>query len=122
MGVDLTVDSTVKSILELSSDLSLWLERIVVKQGDKLIKMQMSERSLQTVLSMGCQFRGSWLHLDAVRVGKANYYSVFISIVYDVGQLNEPIYSSNQIERDLCIVSDLLQPINAIAEQKKAQP
>ena len=29
--VDLTVDSTVKSILELSSDLSLWLEKIVVK-------------------------------------------------------------------------------------------
>ena len=31
IGVDLTVDSTVKSILELTSDLSLWLEKIVVK-------------------------------------------------------------------------------------------
>ena len=30
-GVDLTVDSTVKSILELTSNLSLWLEKIVVK-------------------------------------------------------------------------------------------
>ena len=31
IGVDLTVDSTVKSILELTSDLSLWLEILVVK-------------------------------------------------------------------------------------------
>ena len=31
IGVDLTVDSTVKSILELTSDLSLWLETLVVK-------------------------------------------------------------------------------------------
>ena len=31
IGVDLTVDSTVKSILELTSDLSLWLEALVAK-------------------------------------------------------------------------------------------
>ena len=31
IGVELTVDSTVKSILELTSDLSLWLEKLVVK-------------------------------------------------------------------------------------------
>ena len=31
IGVDLTVDSTVQSIIELTSDLSLWLEKIVVK-------------------------------------------------------------------------------------------
>ena len=42
MGVDLTVDSTVKSILELTSDLSLWLEKLEVKQGDRLIKKQIT--------------------------------------------------------------------------------
>ena len=84
MRVDLTVDSTVKSILELSSDLSLWLEKIVVKQGDKLIKMQMSERPLQTVLSMGCQYRDPWFHADSLRTGKADYDQVLIQIVYDV--------------------------------------
>ena len=31
IGVELTVDSTVKSILELTSELRLWLEKIVVK-------------------------------------------------------------------------------------------
>ena len=41
-GVDLTVDSTVKSILELTSDLSLWLEKLEVKQGDRLIKKQIT--------------------------------------------------------------------------------
>ena len=39
-GVDLTVDSTVKSIIELTSDLSLWLVKLVVKYGDRLIKKQ----------------------------------------------------------------------------------
>ena len=42
IGVDLTVDSTVKSILELTSDLSLWLEKLEVKQGDRLIKKQIT--------------------------------------------------------------------------------
>ena len=40
--VDLTVDSTVKSILELTSDLSLWLEKLVVEWGDRLIKKQVT--------------------------------------------------------------------------------
>ena len=31
ISVDLTVDSTVQSIIELTSDLSVWLEKIVVK-------------------------------------------------------------------------------------------
>ena len=42
IGVDLTVDSTGKSILELTSDLSLWLEKLEVKQGDRLIKKQIT--------------------------------------------------------------------------------
>ena len=45
IGVDLTVDSTVKSILELTSVLSLWLVKLVVKQVDRLIKKKITERS-----------------------------------------------------------------------------
>ena len=122
MGVDLTVDSTVKSILELTSDLSLWLETLVVQSGHRHPKNQINERSWQTVVSMGCQYRYPWVDADSVRTGEADYDYVFIQIVYDVGQINEPTYSSTQIKMDLCIVSDLLQSSNAIAEQTKAQP
>ena len=45
IGVDLTVDSTVKSILELTSELSLWLEKIVVKQSVRHINKPITERS-----------------------------------------------------------------------------
>ena len=69
---------------------------------------------------MGCQYRDPWFQADSVRKGKADYNYVFILIVYVVGQVNEPIYSSTQIEMDLCIVSDLLQNSKAIAEQTKA--
>ena len=71
---------------------------------------------------MGCQYRDPQFHEDSVRTGKADYELVLIEIVYDVGQVNKPIYSSAQIDMDLCIVSDLLQSSNAIAEQTKAQP
>lgn len=45
IGVDLTVESTVKSVLELTSELSLWPEKIVVEWGDRLIKKQITKRS-----------------------------------------------------------------------------
>ena len=70
---------------------------------------------------MGCQYRDSQFHEDSVRTGKADYELVLIQVVYDVGQVNEPIYSSTQIEMDLCIVSGLLQSSNVIAEQTQSK-
>ena len=84
------------------------------------LNKQITKRALLTVLSMGCQYRNPWFQADSVRTGKADYEQVLIQIVYDVGQINEPTYSSTQIKMDLCIVSDLLRPCNAVAEQKKA--